>query len=101
MGILIRMGILNGILNCWSLRDPGFVVQNGEMSFGLPATILNSGPVLHVQDLSIDLLLAPNVWCRVIDNVSFQIERGSAVGLCGKSGCEEFFSQRADSGAPR
>jgi peptide/nickel transport system ATP-binding protein len=57
------------------------------MSFGSPATQAASNPVLRVRGLTVDLLQAPNTEFRVVDDVSFEVERGTIVGLCGESGC--------------
>jgi peptide/nickel transport system ATP-binding protein len=47
----------------------------------------DSEPVLQVRGLVIDRLQAPNTTLRVVDDVSFQIEKGAIVGLFGESGC--------------
>jgi peptide/nickel transport system ATP-binding protein len=57
------------------------------MSFGPPATLSVSDPVLRVCGLTIDQVQPPNPSLRVVDDVSFEIGQGSVVGLCGESGC--------------
>jgi oligopeptide/dipeptide ABC transporter ATP-binding protein len=57
------------------------------MSFGSPATLSVSDPVLRVHGLTINQVQSTNPNLRVVDDVSFEIGEGSIVGLCGESGC--------------
>ena len=63
--------------------------------------------VLAVDQLSIDYplqrqsLFAPARWLRAVDNVSFSIARGRALGLVGESGCGKSSIARAVMGLER
>jgi ABC-type glutathione transport system ATPase component len=57
------------------------------MLVGSPLTDTTSCPVLQVRGLAIDLSQTPTTTRRVVDHASFDIAKGTIVGLRGESGC--------------
>ena len=65
------------------LHDPVLMVENGYMLVGSPPTGTTSYPVLQVRGLAIDLRETTTTTRRVVDHVSFDIAKGTIVGLRG------------------
>jgi ABC-type glutathione transport system ATPase component len=71
------------------LHDPVLMVENGYMLVGSPPTGTTSYPVLQIRGLAIDLRETTTTTRRVVDHVSFDIAKGTIVGLRGESGWGE------------